>query len=88
MVAGCASFPLSLGQLPLYFFKEKEMQSWTLTFTTEELNIIMAGLGELPAKTSINVIQKIHGVVQTTTPKDLDQMEIPLGNTDNEPSES
>lgn len=64
------------------------MQSWTLTFTTDELNVIMAGLGELPAKSSINVIQKIQSIVQTTTPKDLDQMEIPLGSTDNEPSES
>mgnify|MGYP001025514674 FL=1 len=64
------------------------MQSWTLTFTTDELNTIMAGLGELPAKTSINVIQKIHSIVQTTTPVDLDQMEIPLGSTDNEPTES
>jgi hypothetical protein len=63
------------------------MQSWTLTFTTEELNIIMAGLGELPAKSSINVIQKIHSIVQTTTPVDLDQMEIPLDSTDNKPSE-
>lgn len=63
------------------------MQSWTLTFTTDELNTIMAGLGELPAKTSINVIQKIHSIVQTTTPVDLDQMEIPLVSTDNEPSE-
>lgn len=63
------------------------MQSWTLTFTTDELNTIMAGLGELPAKTSINVIQKIHSIVQTTTPVDLDQMEIPLDSTSNEPSE-
>lgn len=63
------------------------MQSWTLTFTTDELNTIMAGLGELPAKTSINVIQKIHSIVQTTTPVDLDQMELPLDSTSNEPSE-
>ena len=77
MVAGCASFPLSLGQLPLYFFKEKEMQSWTLTFTTEELNIIIAGLGELPAKVSIDVIKKIQGVVQTTTPEDLKSIDLP-----------
>jgi len=62
------------------------MQSWTLTFTTDELNVIMAGLGELPAKSSINVIQKIHGVVQTTTPVDLDQMELPLDSSDNEPT--
>jgi len=86
VVAGCASFPLSLGQLPLLFFKENIMQSWTLTFTTDELNVIMAGLGELPAKSSINVIQKIHGVVQTTTPVDLDQMELPLDSSDNEPT--
>ena len=60
------------------------MQSWTLTFTTDELNVIMAGLGELPAKSSINVIQKIHSIVQTTTPADLDQMELPLDSSDNE----
>ena len=62
------------------------MQSWTLTFTTDELNVIMAGLVELPAKSSINVIQKIHSIVQTTTPVDLDQMEIPLDSSDNEPT--
>ena len=62
------------------------MQSWTLTFTTDELNVIMTGLGELPAKSSINVIQKIHSIVQTTTPADLDQMEIPLDSSDNEPT--
>jgi len=62
------------------------MQSWTLTFTTDELNVIMAGLGELPAKSSINVIQKIHSIVQTTTPADLDQMELPLDSSDNEPT--
>lgn len=62
------------------------MKTWTLTFTTDELNVIMAGLGELPAKSSINVIQKIHSIVQTTTPVDLDQMEIPLDSSDNEPT--
>ena len=62
------------------------MQSWTLTFTTDKLNVIMTGLGELPAKSSINVIQKIHSIVQTTTPADLDQMEIPLDSSDNEPT--
>ncbi len=53
------------------------MQSWTLTFTTEELNVIMAGLGELPAKVSIDVIKKIQGVVQTTTPEDLKSIDLP-----------
>ena len=62
------------------------MQSWTLTFTTDELTVIMTGLGDLPAKSSINVIQKIHSIVQTTTPADLDQMEIPLDSSDNEPT--
>jgi|APGre2960657404_1045060.scaffolds.fasta_scaffold49512_2 hypothetical protein len=32
----------------------------TLTFTVEEINIILQGLGELPAKTSMILIQKVH----------------------------
>tara|TARA_R100000329_G_scaffold47474_1_gene44199 strand:- start:406 stop:576 length:171 start_codon:yes stop_codon:yes gene_type:complete len=53
------------------------MKTWTLTFTTEELNIIMAGLGELPAKVSIDVIKKIQGIAQTITPEDLKSVDLP-----------
>ena len=50
------------------------MKTWTLTFTTEELNIIM---GELPAKVSIDVIKKIQGIAQTITPEDLKSVDLP-----------
>jgi hypothetical protein len=33
---------------------------YTITFSKEELQIVMNGLGELPAKVSINIIQKIQ----------------------------
>lgn len=38
------------------------MQAKTLsfTFTFEEANIILAGLAELPAKTSMSVIEKVQ----------------------------
>jgi hypothetical protein len=32
----------------------------TLTFTTDELNLILGALGELPAKASMNVIMSIQ----------------------------
>ena len=35
-------------------------QSMTTTFSFEEMNLILRGLGELPAKESIDLIQKIH----------------------------
>ena len=53
------------------------MQSSTLSFSTEELNIILAGLGELPAKVSIDVIKKIQSIAQTTTPKELESIGLP-----------
>ena len=53
------------------------MKTWTLTFTTEELNVILAGLGELPAKVSIDIIKKIQSVAQTTTPEDLESIDLP-----------
>lgn len=42
-----------------------------LELTVEEVNIILQGLGELPAKISMAVIQKIHSDVnvQMSTPK-------------------
>jgi len=52
------------------------MKSWTMAFTTDELNVILQGLGELPAKTSIDVIKKIQAIGQTTTPKKLEGLEL------------
>ena len=36
----------------------------SIEFNIDELNIILAGLGELPAKASIPLIQKIQGAAQ------------------------
>lgn len=47
-----------------------------MAFTTDELNVILQGLGELPAKTSIDVIKKIQAIGQTTTPKELEGLEL------------
>ena len=52
------------------------MKSWTMAFTTDELNVILQGLGELPAKTSIDVSKKIQAIGQTTTPKKLEGLEL------------
>ena len=37
-------------------------QTVTLELTVEEVNIVLAGLGELPAKASISMIDKIRHV--------------------------
>jgi ACT domain-containing protein len=37
-----------------------EQQEITLTLTLTEVNAILSGLGELPAKSSMSVIQKIQ----------------------------
>jgi len=43
---------------------------YTLTFKTlEEVNIVMNGLGELPAKVSINLIGEINKQIQPQLPK-------------------
>lgn len=36
------------------------MEEVTVTLSIEELNIVLLGLGELPAKDSMPVITKIH----------------------------
>ncbi len=36
----------------------------TLTFTTDELNLILGALGELPAKASMNLIMNIQQQAQ------------------------
>lgn len=37
-----------------------ENQEITLTLSVNEVNIILQGLGEVPAKTSMQIIQKIQ----------------------------
>lgn len=37
-----------------------EAQKVTLEFTVDELNVVLAGLGELPAKASLALIDKIR----------------------------
>ena len=48
-------------------------QTVTLELTVEEVNIVLAGLGELPAKASIAMIDKIRRVAseQLQTPPDV-----------------
>ena len=41
-----------------------ENEKLTFEFSIDELNIILAGLGELPAKASMQLIQKIQGMAQ------------------------
>ena len=43
-----------------------EEKKLTLQFNIDELNIILAGLGELPAKASLPLIQKIQGAAQVS----------------------
>ena len=43
-----------------------EEKKLTLEFNIDELNIILAGLGELPAKASLPLIQKIQGAAQVS----------------------
>ena len=38
----------------------------SIEFNIDELNIILAGLGELPAKASLPLIQKIQGAAQNS----------------------
>lgn len=37
-----------------------ESQKVTLEFTVDELNVVLAGLGELPAKASLALIDRIR----------------------------
>jgi hypothetical protein len=37
-----------------------EAQKVTLEFTVDELNVVLAGLGELPAKASLALIDRIR----------------------------
>jgi len=40
------------------------MNNFTFTFTEEELNLVFRGLGELPAKLSLELIQKLSKEAQ------------------------
>jgi len=48
-----------MGQLTKFLFQMFNVD-YTIKFSQEELQIVMNGLGELPAKVSINLIQKIQ----------------------------
>lgn len=37
---------------------------FTFNFTEQQVNLLLAGLGELPAKLSLSMIQEIHKQVQ------------------------
>lgn len=41
------------------------MQTFNLTLTLDELNLLITGLGELPFKISNPMVQKIHQQVQS-----------------------
>ena len=38
----------------------ENVQKLTLELTLDEVNLVLAGLGELPAKTSLGVIDKVR----------------------------
>jgi lipase chaperone LimK len=47
-----------------------------LNFEVDEVNIILSGLGELPAKLSMGVIQKIHQqVAESSEPASVEEVE-------------
>lgn len=39
---------------------EENVKKVNLELTLDEVNVVLAGLGELPAKTSLNVIDKVR----------------------------
>lgn len=43
------------------------MKEVAFNFSIEEVNVILKGLAELPAKESFNIIGKIYGTVQEQT---------------------
>lgn len=46
------------------------------SFEVDEVNVILAGLGELPAKVSMAVIQKIHQqVAESSEPASVEEGE-------------
>lgn len=47
----------------------------TLTFTTDELNLILGALGELPAKASMNLIMNIQQQAQAQPQPDVVEAE-------------
>lgn len=49
-------------------------------FSVNELNIILAGLGELPAKASLPLIQKIQGAAQVSGETNITEDDEELAN--------
>lgn len=51
------------------------MQEFTFIFTEQELNILVSGLAELPAKVSFDLINKIHKEVKEQSEEKKEQSE-------------
>ncbi len=52
----------------------------SIEFNIDELNIILAGLGELPAKASLPLIQKIQGASQVSDETNITEDDEELAN--------
>ena len=52
----------------------------SIEFNIDELNIILAGLGELPAKASLPLIQKIQGAAQNSDETNISEDDEELAN--------
>lgn len=52
----------------------------SIDFNIDELNIILAGLGELPAKASLPLIQKIQGAAQVSDETNISEDDEELAN--------
>ena len=52
----------------------------SIEFNIDELNIILAGLGELPAKASLPLIQKIQGAAQVSDETNIAEDDEKLAN--------
>lgn len=52
----------------------------SIEFNIDELNIILAGLGELPAKASLPLIQKIQDAAQNSDETNISEDDEELAN--------
>lgn len=52
----------------------------SIEFNIDELNIILAGLGELPAKASLPLIQKIQSAAQNSDETNISEDDEELAN--------
>lgn len=57
-----------------------EEKKLSFEFNIDELNIILAGLGELPAKASLPLIQKIQGAAQVSDETNIAEDDEELAN--------